>query len=384
MSEAGSDNRVPHGGQDGRHDGGPAGGRISLLGLDSEAMRRTDGPLRDLPAFRCRQIARWLYARGETRFSAMSDIARPLREELARHYTLDPDPVVSVRRAEGNEAWKLLFRLHDGRSVEAVLINAPRRRTICVSSQAGCAYGCSFCATAAMGPGRNLTVREIVSQVVAVRRQMKEETLVGSHNLVFMGMGEPLANLVHLVPSLRLLQADEGLAVGHRRITVSTVGLVPQIRELALADVKTRLAFSLNATTDETRSLLMPVNRKYPFRQVFEALADFQERQKMRVTLEYVLLGGINDSRQDARRLARFARELRCKVNLIRYNAHPAAPYRPSDDATTAAFVETMYPVAPTVTLRYSKGRDILAACGQLSTAWAARPPASETEPASG
>jgi 23S rRNA (adenine2503-C2)-methyltransferase len=345
--------------------------RSPLLGLDAEGMRSAPGPLAGLPAFRSRQVARWLYARGETDFEAMTDIARGLREDFARHYTLDPDPVVSLTRAENDEAVKFLFGLADGRSVEAVLINAPRRKTICVSSQAGCAYGCSFCATAAMGPGRNLTVREIVSQVLAVRRHMRFESLAGAHNLVFMGMGEPLANLHNLIPALRLLQADEGLAVGRRRITVSTVGLVPQILELARAEVKVRLAFSLNATTDEARDALMPVNRKYPFREVFEAIREFQRAKKMRVTLEYVLLSGVNDSPQDARRLAGFARDLRCKVNLIRYNPHPAAPYQPADDTRTAQFVDTMYPIAPTVTLRYSKGRDILAACGQLSTVWA-------------
>jgi 23S rRNA (adenine2503-C2)-methyltransferase len=352
----------------GRADSGPA--RIPLLGLTAEEMRSADGPLKDLPPFRARQVAHWLYARGETGFEAMTDIALPLRQELARRYTLTTDPVVSLQRAQGDEALKFLFRLHDGRSVEAVLINAPRRRTICISSQAGCAYGCTFCATAAMGPGRNLDSREIVSQVLAVRRQMREDGLGENHNLVFMGMGEPLANLKNLIPALRLLQADAGLAVGHRRITVSTVGLPPQILELADADVKVRLAFSLNATTPETRSALMPVNRKYPFTEVFAALQEYRRRKRMRVTLEYILLQGINDSSEDAVRLAGFARDLSAKVNLIAYNPHPAAPYQPSSPEAMERFVQTMYPIAPTVTLRYSKGRDILAACGQLSTAW--------------
>jgi 23S rRNA (adenine2503-C2)-methyltransferase len=343
-----------------------------LLGLDAEGMRRLPGPLAELPPFRARQVAHWVYARGQTRFEEMSDISRVLREKLARCYSLDPDPVVSLQRAAGDEAWKFLFELQDSKRVEAVLINTPRRRTICVSSQAGCAYGCTFCATASMGAGRNLIVREIVSQVVAVRRRMREENLDETHNLVFMGMGEPLANLVNLLPALRLLQADEGLAVGRRRITVSTVGLVPQILELAESGIRVRLAYSLNATTDGVRDRLMPINRKYPFRDVLEALQRFQLRTRMRVSLEYVLLQGINDSREDALRLSRIARELRCKVNLIAYNPHPAAPFTPTPDDEIARFVQTMYPIAPAVTLRYSKGRDILAACGQLSTAWGA------------
>jgi len=333
-------------------------------------MRTLPGPLAELPLYRSRQVARWLYARGEASFDAMTDLGAGLRRELAGHYTLEPDPVIDERRAGGGEAVKLLLGLADGRSVEAVLIDSGRRRTICVSSQAGCAYGCAFCATAMMGAGRNLTVREIVSQVLNVRRIMRREGMTGGHNMVFMGMGEPLANLVNLVPALRLLQADEGLAVSRRRITVSTVGLPGQIRALAEAEVKVRLAFSLNATTDETRDRLMPINRKHPFREVFEALLDFQKARRMRVTLEYVLLKGINDGPEDARRLAGFARELRCKVNLIAYNAHPAAPFEPTDEAGIAAFVRRMSPIAPSVTLRYSKGREILAACGQLSTAW--------------
>jgi 23S rRNA (adenine2503-C2)-methyltransferase len=300
----------------------------------------------------------------------MTDIAAPLRRELTRHYAADPDPTASLQRAGGDEAIKFLFRLGDGQRVEAVLINTGRRRTICVSSQAGCCYACAFCATAAMGPGRNLSVREIVSQVLAVRRQMRDDQMEGGHNIVFMGMGEPLANLSALIPSLRLLQADEGLAIGRRRITVSTVGLPRQIIALADSDVKVRLAFSLHATTEEMRTRLMPINAKHPFVEVFRALHHFQQTQRMRVTLEYLLLDGVNDTDDDAHRLAEFARRLRCKVNLIAFNPHPAAPFRPTGQDRMAAFVRAMDPITPSVTLRYSKGREILAACGQLSTTW--------------
>lgn len=342
--------------------------KLSLLGLDAEGMRGLPGPLAKEPAYRARQIAAWIYGRGETRFSEMTDLSTALRDTLDAAYTLAPDPI--VKATEGEEAIKLLSQLEDGRVVESVLIRTPNRRTICVSSQAGCAYGCTFCATAKMGPGRNLTVREIVSQVVNARASMRDLGLPESHNIVFMGMGEPLANLKNLEASIRLLQSDEGLGIGRRRMTVSTVGLEPQIRALAQSDVKVRLAFSLNATTDEVRSALMPINEKYPFRSVFEALRDFQTRQRMRVSLEYVLLADVNDTDDDARRLAGFVADLRCKANLIVYNAHPLAPYQPPAKSRIRAFIEAMAPETPSVTIRYSKGRDILAACGQLSTRW--------------
>jgi len=342
--------------------------RIPLLGATVDEMR-ANGPLSGLPAYRARQVAHWIYAREELRFDRMSDLPLALRTELAERYSLDLDPIADVQRSPSGEADKHLFRLADGRLVEAVLIRTPERITFCVSSQAGCAYGCDFCATAKMGPGRNLTVREILSQVMSLRRAMREEGREPIHNLVFMGMGEPLQNLDNLVAALRLLQDPAGLAIGWRRITGSTVGLIPQIRALADSDVSVRLAYSLSATTDEIRSKLMPVNRKYPFRDVFEALAYYQERTRTPVTLEYVLLDGVNDSPDDAQRLGRFARDLGCKVNLIVYNAHSAAPYRPTPLDRVLRFQATVEELAP-VTLRQSKGQDILAACGQLSTRW--------------
>ena len=343
--------------------------RIPLLGKTADQMRE-QGPLSSLPAFRSRQVAHWLYSRGETRFSEMSDLSLDLRRTLDATYSLEPDPILTQRRAQDDEAVKFLLRLADGRNIETVLINSPNRRTICVSSQVGCAYGCDFCATAKMGPGRNLTVKEILSQLFAVRSFLEAESMGTLDNVVFMGMGEPLQNLDNVIGALRLMQDPDGIGLGWRRITVSTVGLVPQIRALADSDVPVRLAYSLSATTDETRTALMPVNKKYPFREVFEAIRYFQAKRRIRATLEYVLLDGVNDTLEDATRLAAFARDLRCKVNLIVYNPHPLAPYRPSPHERIEAFMKTLYPLAPSVTLRYSRGRDILAACGQLSTQW--------------
>lgn len=343
--------------------------RIPLLGRTAEQMRES-GPLRDLPSYRARQIAHWLYARGEHDPENMTDLPRWLRTALAAAYELGPDPVDSVQCSAEDGTAKYLFRLADGKRVEAVLIRAPERITLCVSSQAGCAYGCDFCATARMGPGRNLTAREILSQIVTLRREVRAEGGPLIHNLVFMGMGEPLQNLDHLLTALRLLQDPEGIALGWRRITVSTVGLIPQIHRLADSEVPVRLAYSLSATTNATRDALMPINRKYPFRDVFRALEYYQQKTGTRITLEYVLLDGVNDTLEDAHRLAGFGRRLGAKINLIVYNVHAAAPYRPSSVEKTQRFLESLEGVAPAVTLRQSRGRDILAACGQLSTRW--------------
>jgi 23S rRNA (adenine2503-C2)-methyltransferase len=280
--------------------------------------------------------------------------------------------VLSVRVSRDETARKYLFATPDGLSVEAVLIRAAGRDTICASTQIGCAYGCLFCATGAMGWRRDLTPHEILSQVLVVREGLRRLGREGFFNLVFMGMGEPLANYEALVRSIRVLQDDFGPGVGRRRMTVSTVGLPGPIRRLAGEKVAVRLALSLNATENPTRSALMPVNRRHPIEEVLPALVEYRERTGNRVTFEYVLIDGVNDSLEDARRLARMARECGCKVNLIRFNPHPLTTLAPTPPARLEAFYRAMLPIAPTVTIRESRGEDILAACGQLSTAYGA------------
>ncbi|MBD3162230.1 MAG: 23S rRNA (adenine(2503)-C(2))-methyltransferase RlmN [Candidatus Eisenbacteria bacterium] len=333
-------------------------------------------------AYRGRQIARWIYEAGARRFEEMTDLSKEIRARLESACVigrLDPE---SEETAADDGATKYLFRLRDGRTVEAVWIRDEGRDTLCVSSQAGCAYGCTFCATAAMRAGRDLTPGEILSQVAFLRDAIARRGGSEAHNLVFMGMGEPLANYDGVVGALRILVSRPGFGLAHRRITVSTVGLEPGIRRLTREPLGVRLAFSLNATTDTVRSELMPINRKYPFRRVFEALREYQERKRAPVTLEYVLLRGINDRVEDAERLARFARSLQCKVNLIAYNPHAFARYEPVPDPEIEAFRRRMLPIAGrvTITVRWSKGRDIAAACGQLAT----RTGADEKRPAGG
>jgi 23S rRNA (adenine2503-C2)-methyltransferase len=363
-----------------KHDAG--GPPVNLYGLSVEEIVALPC-LQGEPAFRAGQIARWMYNRGIVSFDQMSDISKELRARIASACVIGRIQPSFATEAGDGSATKYLFKLpppggpefsgadrSPERSVEAVWIRDDRRDTLCISSQAGCAYGCTFCATAAMKAGRNLTTGEILSQVAALREAMASRGPIDVHNIVFMGMGEPLANYDAVVGALKLLCGEPGFGLAARRITVSTVGLIPEIRRLAAEPVGVRLAFSLNATTDDVRSRIMPVNRKYPFYDVFRALREYQHAKQAPATLEYVLLKGVNDTREDARRLAEYARSLQCKVNLIAYNPHPYAPFVPVPDRAIEEFRRWMMPIAmTTVTVRWSKGRDIQAACGQLSTA---------------
>jgi 23S rRNA (adenine2503-C2)-methyltransferase len=243
-------------------------------------------------------------------------------------------------------------------------MRTPRRLTFCISSQVGCALKCSFCATGLMGLKRNLQSHEIVAQVMAMGdfHGWQDDRF----NIVYMGMGEPLANLPAVTESVRILHDERGLNLGARRVTVSTSGLVPQIRELTKLELQVGLAVSLHATTDELRDELVPVNKRWPIRELLDAAREYGHTVGRRVTLEYVLLGGVNDSMEDADRLAAFARELPSKVNIIPYNPVPGLAWKRPSQAAIDAFAERLYPRAPAVTVRQTQGGDIWAACGQL------------------
>lgn len=341
----------------------------SMLGLSTEQIAQLP-ILKGEPTYRLRQIASWIYAKGVIDFAKMTNLPKTLRQKLAENHSLERPPILQSLTSSDNAATKLLFELTDGQHIEAVILSAGERDTICISTQVGCAHGCQFCATAAMGLKRNLTAGEIVGQVLAVRQRLLIRNSAGHFNLVFMGMGEPLANYAALTHAIAVMHEDHGMAVGRRRMTISTVGLVPRIRQLAREPVTVRLALSLNATTDADRDRIMPINRKYPIREALSALSDYRRRTGNRVTLEYVLIRGFNDRKADAHRLAEYARGCEATINLIALNPHELSELAPPSSATVRAFYETLLPIAPATTLRESKGGDIKAACGQLSTVY--------------
>jgi 23S rRNA (adenine2503-C2)-methyltransferase len=313
-------------------------------------------------SFRARQIMGSLWRRGDESFEAMHEIPAALRTFLRENLTLGPLPAVqTARSADGTR--KLLLGLGDGEEIESVIIPMEGRTTLCISSQAGCAMGCGFCATARMGLHRNLEAAEILGQVMAARRQLDSgESLI---NYVFMGMGEPLANYRRLERALTIMTADWGLGISPRRITVSTVGLVPLMGRL-LGDFQVNLAVSLHATTDELRDRLAPINRRYPIAVLIDACRRLPIQRRRRITFEYVMLDGVNDSAEAARRLARMIGPLRAKVNLIFFNPFAGAPFQPSPRQRVEDFRAILHRGNLTATIRESRGADIAAACGQL------------------
>src|SRR5260221_4733747 len=294
----------------------------------------------------------------------MTDVRAVLRRELPGWFDLALPSLASVHASPDGLTHKFVLALTDGSRVECVSMRTPRRLTLCLSSQVGCALRCSFCATGLMGLKRNLRPEEIVAQVVTMGdfHGWRDDRF----NLVFMGMGEPLANYRSMMDAIRILHEPLGLNLGARRITVSTSGLVPQIRMLAEEHLPLGLAVSLHATTDELRDRLVPVNRRWPIEELLSAARDYGRITGRRVTLEYTLLAGVNDGPDDADRLGAIARDLPSKINLIPYNPVPGLPWRRPVPAAVEAFAHRLYPRAPAVTVRQTLGGEIWAACGQL------------------
>jgi len=313
-------------------------------------------------AFRARQIMGWVWNRGAESFDAMLDLPAAFREQLNHRFKIGSIGSARVARSSDGTR-KLLLRLGDGEEIESVIIPTEGRTTLCISSQAGCAMGCGFCATARMGLHRNLGAGEILGQLMAARRELDPGEILT--NYVFMGMGEPLANYPRLHRALTIMTADWGLGISPRRITVSTVGLVPSMDRL-LADFPVNLAVSLHATTDEVRDRIAPINLRYPLRVLIDACRALPIARRRRITFEYVMLAGVNDSTDDARRLAKMLAPMRAKVNLIFFNPFPESPFAPSSRERVEGFQAILHRGNLTATIRESRGRDIAAACGQL------------------
>ncbi len=344
--------------------------RINLLTMEPEALQAWVRE-QEMPPYRARQILRWVYERGETSFARMTDLPRADRHRLEKAASLGIPEVLQRQRArDGTE--KYLLGLEDGEAIECVLIPEKRRLTLCLSTQVGCARDCRFCLTARGGLRRNLAPHEIVGQLLAARRLLPSGARIT--NLVLMGMGEPLDNFEAVVRALRRLVRIAGYAP--HRITLSTAGVVPKIARLAREAPPVNLAVSLCATTDAVRSKLMPLNRRYPIRDLLAACRAYPLPPRRRITIEYVLLRGVNDTPEDARRLVKLLHGLRCKVNLIPFNPFPGASpapgfdrgfARPSPEAVDR-FRRILIERGLVVFTRESRGREIAAACGQLHT----------------
>ena len=338
----------------------PRTGRADLLGLSRERLEEVLAPVIDRP-FRARQIYRALYERAACDFSEMTDLPHELRLRLAEHFRVGL-PEIASRHLSADGTCKYLFRLADGATIEAVDIPHRGRRTFCISSQAGCALACSFCVTGYWGAGRNLTAGEIVGQVLAIRadRGLSMEGL----NIVFMGMGEPLLNLENVKAALDILMEW----ISPQRITVSTVGILPGLEEMARWDRRPSLAISLHAPDDDLRGRIMPINRTYPLAELMAALHRYPLEKGRKLTFEYVLIRDLNDRVEDADRLSRLLSGLRAKVNLIPINPDPVLGEHmvPPDDERIEAFKERLRRHGWIATVRLRRGDDISAACGQL------------------
>ena len=318
---------------------------------------------RGIERFHARQLFRWIYKRGVTDFDRMTDLAKSLRTRLRQEFTLSTPTVISDELSiDGTR--KFVLQLNDGKRIESVFIPDTPSMTFCISTQVGCAMACGFCLTGKMGLVRHLTAAEIAGQV----RVLAAATMLLDvpFNIVLMGMGEPLHNYDNTMKALRILHTEHGLAISPRRVTLSTVGIVPGLEKLAREPLMPNLAVSLHATTDEQRTMLVPPNRKYPLAQIIETCKRFPLKNRSRITFEYVMLAGINDSPDDARRLVKLLSGIKAKVNLIPLNPAPGIPYERPSDERVDRFAQLLADRHLTVSVRKSRGRDIRAACGQL------------------
>lgn len=338
--------------------------KINLKGLNLAEIAAQMAALGEKP-YRAHQIYQWLYQKNVTDWTQMSNISAPLRTELANRFEITSVRLKDTRASQVDGSVKFLFELNDGNLVEAVYMPEERRRTVCLSSQAGCPIGCVFCATGIMGLKRNLTAGEIVDQLLFINAAMPSPVT----NVVFMGMGEPFLNYENVMRAAQIFNSELGPELSARHITISTCGIIPAINRFIAEDQRYKLAISLTATTDDQRDQLIPVNRKYPLADLLKTAREYTRKSRRRLTFEYILMAGVNDTSADARRLVKLLNPIPCKLNLIPYNENPQFPFRAPTEEHLNEFIRAIYHAPFAVTVRRSKGLDIAAACGQLYVA---------------
>jgi len=347
-------------------EGGSAPEPIDFFGMTESALAEALAARFGLPRYRASQLYRWAHKRGETSWDKMTDISQDLRTTLAQVIQFSSLQIAD-RQISVDGTRKYLFQLKEGHRIESVMIKQPNRMTLCVSSQVGCGMACQFCRTGTMGFVRHLTASEIVQQVRGVLADARNFGDSFS-NLVFMGMGEPLHNFDGVTTAIRILTTPSGLGLGARKITVSTVGLVPAIRKLADLNLPVQLAVSLNATSDDVRSDIMPINRRFPLEVLIDTLRYYAQKTEREVTLEYVMLSGVTDTEADLKRLPRIANAFPSKVNLIPYNDNAGLGFASPTKEYVHYWRDTLQQKGINARVRWSKGPDISAACGQLAT----------------
>jgi 23S rRNA (adenine2503-C2)-methyltransferase len=318
-----------------------------------------------LKKFRIDQILKWIYSNGALSFDDMTNIAKPERSLLSSLFYISTPTIVKTEVSRDGTK-KFLFELEDKHTIESVLIPDEDRMTLCISSQVGCRLACRFCLTGSGGFLRDLKAFEIIDQAQEVLRMLRREGARDITNIVLMGMGEPLANFEEVVKAIQIITSNSGLGISSRRVTLSTAGLVPEIAALAKTGAKVNLAVSLNATTDEARDRIMPVNKRYPIKALLAACRRFPLDPRRRITFEYVMLNSVNDTEDDARRLARLLKGIHCKINLIPFNPFPGSEFKRPDDTVVRRFQKILLDHHYTAPVRESRGSDISAACGQL------------------
>ena len=335
--------------------------KVNITGMTLEEMEEFMQSIGQ-PKYRGNQLFTWLYKKRINDIDQITVFSKALREQLKNMVEMGHVKIANRQISADGETNKFLFQLNDGHYVESVYIVDGKRRTICLSSQVGCALGCQFCATAKMGFQRNLTVSEIVDQLLTILKTLN----VDATNLVFMGMGEPFLNYQTVIKAAEVISHSDGIAIGKRKITVSTAGIVPKIKQFTDEKQGYKLAISLNAPDDEKRTTLMPINQKYPINELINAAKYYASKSRHLFTFEYLMIASVNDSIEDARKLKKLLHGLRCKVNLIPYNPTSGDRLQPPSENRIQAFIRELLELKIIVSVRRSKGADIDAACGQL------------------